>query len=125
MPIRAKGFKVVPMLGACVLVLSAGASSTAAQSDQPTATPAPAVTAPLAPTPQPAATPQTAPVTTTTSQTAPSGQATWTAGPSAAPDVSDYSGVVDSPSTGATVPASGSFDVNGWFVDKTAQGWAG
>jgi hypothetical protein len=50
---------------------------------------------------------------------------TWAAGPGAGTDASDYSGSVDAPSNGATVPGSGSFQVTGWFVDKTAQGWAG
>src|SRR5215472_9092130 len=50
---------------------------------------------------------------------------TWTAAPGSASDTTDYSGSIDTPSAGATVPASGSFNVNGWFVDKTAQGWAG
>jgi len=49
----------------------------------------------------------------------------WTGGPGASTDAADYAGSIDSPSNGATVPGSGSFQVTGWFVDKTAQGWAG
>jgi hypothetical protein len=49
----------------------------------------------------------------------------WSGGPGAASDTSDYSGSIDAPSRGATVPGSGSFAVDGWFVDKTAQGWSG
>lgn len=48
---------------------------------------------------------------------------TWMPGPNAAGD-NTYAGFVDAPSANATVP-TGSFVVNGWFVDKTAQGWAG
>jgi hypothetical protein len=48
----------------------------------------------------------------------------WTAGPGAALS-NTYTGFIDSPTSGATVPGSGSFDLNGWFVDTTAQGWAG
>jgi hypothetical protein len=47
----------------------------------------------------------------------------WTAGPGAALD-DTYTGYIDVPSANATVP-TGSFTVAGWFVDKTAQGWAG
>jgi hypothetical protein len=50
--------------------------------------------------------------------------ADWQAGPGAAGDPS-YTGFIDAPRSGATVPGSGSFSVSGWFVDKTAQGWAG
>lgn len=48
----------------------------------------------------------------------------WAAGPGAASDASNYAGNIDMPSNGATLPA-GSFPVSGWFVDKTADGWAG
>src|SRR5579859_1704407 len=47
----------------------------------------------------------------------------WTAGPGAALDPT-YAGFVDVPAMNATVP-TGSFTVAGWFVDQTAQGWAG
>ena len=50
--------------------------------------------------------------------------AAWSPGPNAAGDAGDYAGVIDVPAGGATVPSSG-FTVSGWFVDKTAQGWAG
>jgi hypothetical protein len=48
----------------------------------------------------------------------------WQPGPGAILD-NTYVGFIDQPSNGATVPASGSFVVGGWFVDTTAQGWAG
>jgi hypothetical protein len=48
---------------------------------------------------------------------------TWTPGPGAALD-STYDGYIDLPTANATVP-NGGFTVAGWFVDKTAQGWAG
>ena len=48
----------------------------------------------------------------------------WQPGPGAVSD-NTYAGVIDSPTTGAIVLASGSFLVRGWFVDTTAQGWTG
>lgn len=48
----------------------------------------------------------------------------WQPGPGAVLD-NTYSGFIDQPTNGATVPGSGSFAVTGWFVDQTAQGWAG
>ncbi|MBV9601766.1 MAG: hypothetical protein JOZ87_33590 [Chloroflexi bacterium] len=48
----------------------------------------------------------------------------WQGGPGAILD-NTYQGFIDQPSNGATVPGSGSFVVGGWFVDTTAQGWAG
>jgi hypothetical protein len=48
----------------------------------------------------------------------------WQPGPGAILD-NTYTGYIDQPSNGATVPGSGSFVVGGWFVDTTAQGWAG
>jgi hypothetical protein len=50
--------------------------------------------------------------------------ADWQQGPGAILD-NTYAGFVDVPSGGGTVPGSGSFTVAGWFVDRTAQGWAG
>src|SRR3984893_12676684 len=47
----------------------------------------------------------------------------WTGGPGAAGH-NTYTGFVDLPPANATVP-TGSFVVSGWFVDQTAQGWAG
>ncbi|HLZ30624.1 MAG TPA: hypothetical protein VKV73_25180 [Chloroflexota bacterium] len=47
----------------------------------------------------------------------------WTAGPGAILDPT-YTGFIDVPAANATVP-TGSFTVAGWFVDQTAQGWAG
>jgi hypothetical protein len=48
----------------------------------------------------------------------------WQPGPGAVLD-NTYDGFIDIPKDGASVPASGSFTVAGWFVDKTAEGWAG
>jgi hypothetical protein len=48
----------------------------------------------------------------------------WQGGPGAILD-NTYAGFIDLPQSGATVPGSGSFTVAGWFVDQTAQGWAG
>jgi hypothetical protein len=50
--------------------------------------------------------------------------ADWSPGPGAILD-NTYAGFVDLPPNGSSVPANGSFTVAGWFVDKTAQGWAG
>jgi hypothetical protein len=50
----------------------------------------------------------------------------WTPGPDASQNTpNSFTGFIDSPSSGASVPTSGGFSVNGWFVDTTAQGWAG
>jgi len=48
----------------------------------------------------------------------------WQPGPGAILD-NTYDGYIDVPRNGATVPAGGSFTVAGWFIDHTAQGWAG
>jgi hypothetical protein len=48
---------------------------------------------------------------------------TWTPGPGAAGD-DTYAGFIDVPPANATVP-TGNFEVDGWLVDTTAQGWAG
>src|SRR5919202_1148566 len=48
----------------------------------------------------------------------------WLPGPGAILD-NTYQGFIDQPANGATVPGSGSFTLSGWFVDTTAQGWAG
>ena len=48
----------------------------------------------------------------------------WKPGPGAQGDPT-YSGFIDTPVNGSTVPGSGTFQVSGWFVDRTAQGWAG
>lgn len=47
----------------------------------------------------------------------------WTGGPGAAGD-NTYAGFIDVPPANATLP-SGGFVVAGWFVDKSAEGWAG
>jgi hypothetical protein len=48
----------------------------------------------------------------------------WQQGPGAILD-NTYTGYIDQPTNGATVPGSGSFPLTGWFVDQQAQGWAG
>src|SRR5229473_3976373 len=48
---------------------------------------------------------------------------TWTPDPGAAGD-NTYSGFIDVPPANTQVP-TGNFQVAGWFVDTTAQGWAG
>jgi hypothetical protein len=48
----------------------------------------------------------------------------WQPGPGGILD-NTYTGFIDLPQNGATVPGSGSFIVGGWFVDQQAQGWAG
>jgi hypothetical protein len=48
----------------------------------------------------------------------------WKPGPGAVSG-DTYIGFIDSPTAGAVVPGSGPFLVRGWFVDTTAQGWAG
>jgi hypothetical protein len=47
----------------------------------------------------------------------------WTAGPDAVGD-DTYDGFIDVPTANSTV-GTGAFTVSGWFVDTTAQGWAG
>jgi hypothetical protein len=48
----------------------------------------------------------------------------WLAGPGAVGD-NTYSGVVDAPLNNASVTAAGAVRLAGWFVDRTATGWAG
>jgi hypothetical protein len=48
----------------------------------------------------------------------------WNPGPGAILD-STYDGFIDVPASGSAVPGAGAFTVSGWFVDRTAQGWAG
>ena len=36
-----------------------------------------------------------------------------------------YQGFVDAPAAGATIPLGSAFRVSGWFVDMSAEGWAG
>jgi hypothetical protein len=59
----------------------------------------------------------------TTSQPS-SSQSAWAAGPGAAVD-NTFEGYVDSPTGGATIAPGSTVNVDGWFVDTTAQGWAG
>ncbi len=47
----------------------------------------------------------------------------WQPGPGAVLD-NTYDGFIDVPAGGATISTNG-FQVAGWFVDRTAQGWAG
>ena len=54
---------------------------------------------------------------------APGGGA-WQPGLAASGDRDSLAGVIDIPSAGATVTL-GTLQVSGWFVDLTAQGWAG
>jgi hypothetical protein len=56
-------------------------------------------------------------------QSAP-GSSAWAPGPAAAGDRAQLAGVIDTPSSGATVSGT-ALQVAGWFVDLTAQGWAG
>jgi hypothetical protein len=48
----------------------------------------------------------------------------WAPGPGAVGDGTSYAGYIETPTANATVP-NGSFLITGWFVDTTAQGWAG
>jgi len=47
----------------------------------------------------------------------------WTPGPNAVLD-NTYDGFIDTPGMNSSL-STGAFAVAGWFVDKTAQGWAG
>ncbi|MDQ3810324.1 MAG: hypothetical protein M3336_08540, partial [Chloroflexota bacterium] len=47
----------------------------------------------------------------------------WQPGPGAILS-NTYDGYIDAPQAGATVAANGTI-VNGWFVDRSAEGWAG
>jgi pyruvate/2-oxoglutarate/acetoin dehydrogenase E1 component len=48
----------------------------------------------------------------------------WQAGPGAAGD-NTYAGLIEAPANGSSISPSGLLSVSGWFVDTTAQGWAG
>jgi hypothetical protein len=48
----------------------------------------------------------------------------WLPGPGASGD-NTYSGVIDAPVAAAPVITSGAVQMAGWFVDRTADGWAG
>ena len=48
----------------------------------------------------------------------------WLAGPGAVGE-NTYSGVIDTPVAAAAVTMVGAVQVAGWFVDRTADGWAG
>src|SRR5919197_729499 len=47
----------------------------------------------------------------------------WQPGPGGVLD-NTYDGFIDVPAANATVSTNG-FEVDGWFVDRTAEGWAG
>jgi hypothetical protein len=48
----------------------------------------------------------------------------WLAGPGAV-GANTYSGVIDAPIVGTSLTTSGAVQMAGWFVDRTADGWAG
>jgi hypothetical protein len=48
----------------------------------------------------------------------------WIAGPNAAGD-DTFSGFIDAPTSGSTVPHLSTVVVRGWIVDRTAVGWTG
>ena len=52
------------------------------------------------------------------------GLAGWQAGQGAAGD-NTYLGAIDAPANGSNVSFSGPLSLSGWFVDTTAEGWAG
>jgi hypothetical protein len=52
------------------------------------------------------------------------GAGAWAPGFGASGDHNILAGVIDTPVSGASLP-SGSIQVSGWFVDQSAQGWAG
>ena len=63
-------------------------------------------------------------VATPTFAQQPQGPTGWQPGQGAAGD-NTYLGVIDAPSNGSNVSLNGPLNVNGWFVDTTAEGWAG
>jgi hypothetical protein len=60
---------------------------------------------------------------TVAAQSAP-GASAWAGGPAASGDSRLIAGVIDAPQANATLSAA-TFQVAGWFVDQSAQGWAG
>ena len=52
------------------------------------------------------------------------GSGAWLPGPAASGDKASLAGVIDAPSNGAAL-TQGALQLAGWFVDTTAQGWAG
>src|SRR6266850_2438857 len=48
----------------------------------------------------------------------------WAAGPNAVGD-DTFSGFIDAPASGSTVPHLSTVVVRGWIVDRTAVGWTG
>jgi len=55
---------------------------------------------------------------------APSAAGAWAPGPGAVGE-DTYDGYIDHPTADARVVSRGTVQVSGWFVDRTAQGWAG
>jgi hypothetical protein len=49
----------------------------------------------------------------------------WLAGPGATGDNTSYAGVIDAPLNEARISSSGAVQLAGWFLDRTATGWAG
>jgi hypothetical protein len=47
------------------------------------------------------------------------------AGPGATGDNTSYVGVIDAPQNNARITRTGALQLTGWFVDRTATGWAG
>jgi hypothetical protein len=52
-------------------------------------------------------------------------QTLWLPGPNTVGDATSFSGAVDQPVAGQTVPAFRPLVISGWVVDTTAQGWSG
>lgn len=48
----------------------------------------------------------------------------WTPAAGAGGD-NTYEGFIDQPDNGASIPAGASFQVSGWIVDSSAEGWSG
>src|SRR6266567_438376 len=67
------------------------------------------------------ANPQPAPTSTPSAP----GSGAWAPGPAASGDRNALGGVIDVPSAGASITAATNLQIVGWFVDLTAQGWAG
>jgi len=64
-----------------------------------------------------------APAASAQTTTMPSSSNGWQPGPGAALD-NTYQGFIDMPTSGAVISPTGGFEIGGWFVDTTAQGWA-
>lgn len=53
------------------------------------------------------------------------GVGSWQPGLAASGDHNSFAGVIDVPAAGSTVTLPAGIQLSGWFVDATAQGWAG